>query len=302
MKDIDIQFVRSFGNLELIAKQAIEGFMTGLHKSPFHGFSVEFAEHKQYNTGESTRHIDWKVFAKTDRLYTKFFEEETNLRCQFLLDVSSSMYYPKENFGKVTYAAYACAALAYLLNKQRDALGLILFNDKIVEETPIKGTKSHLQNIFNLLNKTIHSQKVEKATAIPEVLHAIADRKYRRNLIVIFSDFLSNQNDLPKLFSSLQHLKHSLHEILVFHVYDEKTEVNLELENKPHKLIDLETKEKIDLTPEQIQESYKKNMESYFNEIRLLCGKYKIDFVKIDINKPLDDVLMAYLATRARIR
>jgi len=298
---VDIQFIRSFGKLDLLAKQAIEGFMTGLHRSPYHGFSVEFAEHKQYNTGESTRHIDWKAFAKTDRLYTKHYEEETNLRCQCLIDISSSMYYPKENVGKITYAAYACAALSYLLHKQRDAIGLSLFHEKIVKEIPIKGTAAHLQLIFSTLEELIASPSIEKSTAIPETLHRIAEKKYKRNLIILFTDLLGNKDKQADFFRALQHLKHKNHELIVFHIFDEKTERNLDLENRPHRLTDLETGEQMELNPEQVKESYQKSIKQYFHDIKILCGNYKIDFVEVDINKPLNDLLLAYLAKRKKM-
>ena len=298
---MDIQFIRSFGKLELLAKQAIEGFMTGLHKSPYHGFSVEFAEHKQYNAGESTKHIDWKAFAKTDRLYTKFYEEETNLRCQFLIDTSSSMYYPKKNYGKITYAAYACAALSYLLHKQRDAIGLTLFNEKITKEIPIKGTGAHLQLVFSILQDLINKPNIQKSTTIPKTLHHIAEKKYKRNLIILFTDLLSNKNQMHDFLHALQHLKHKNHEVIIFHIFDEKTERNLELENKPHRITDLESGEKIDLNPEQIKENYQKEISKYFHNIKILCGNYKIDFIEIDINKPLNDLLLAYLTKRKKM-
>lgn len=299
---LDIQFIRSFGNMELLAKQAIEGFMTGLHKSPFHGFSVEFAEHKQYNTGESTKHIDWKVYAKTDRLYTRHYEEETNLRCQFVIDVSSSMYYPEDNFGKITYAAYACASLAYLLHKQRDAVGITLFNEHVIYESPIKSTSAHLQHIFSMLEEIIESKEEEKTTILSETLSRIAEKKNRRNLIVIFSDLLGQKDKLEEFFLSLQHLKHNLHEIIIFQVNDHKTEFNLELEDRPHRLFDLETNEKIDLTPEQVQHKYQQSVKNYFKEIKMFCGKYKIDFVEVDINDPLNDIIMTYLMRRRKIK
>ena len=156
--------VKQFSNIELLAKQMVEGFITGLHKSPYHGFSVEFAEHRLYNTGESTRHVDWKIFAKTDRLYTKRYEEETNLRCQIVIDQSSSMYYPEHNFGKMRFSVLAGAALTYLLHKQRDAVGLHTFSDKLELETPVKSSASHIHKLFIQFNHLLEKQKTEKYT------------------------------------------------------------------------------------------------------------------------------------------
>jgi len=225
--------IREFGNIELLAKQMVEGFITGLHRSPFHGFSVEFAEHRLYNTGESTRHIDWKVFAKTDKLFVKRYEEETNLRCQILLDVSSSMYYPKETKGKLTFSVFAAAALAYMLQRQRDAVSIATFCDKIIEHTPCKSTTIHLHQVFLLLQKLLDAESNLQATLASKVFHEIAEKIHRRSLVVIFSDMFEQIEDAQELFGALQHLKHQQHEVLLFHVVDKKTEQDFVFENRP---------------------------------------------------------------------
>jgi len=294
--------IREFGNIELLAKQMVEGFITGLHRSPFHGFSVEFAEHRLYNTGESTRHIDWKVFAKTDKLFVKRYEEETNLRCQILLDVSSSMYYPKETKGKLTFSVFAAAALAYMLQRQRDAVSIATFCDKIIEHTPCKSTTIHLHQVFLLLQKLLDAESNLQATLASKVFHEIAEKIHRRSLVVIFSDMFEQIEDAQELFGALQHLKHQQHEVLLFHVVDKKTEQDFVFENRPYEFIDLETGEKVKLQPNQIQDSYRKQIAEFSQALKMKCGQYKIDFIEVDIAQPFEDVLYAYMVKRAKMR
>lgn len=299
---LDLHKVREFGNIELLARQMVEGFITGLHKSPYHGFSVEFAEHRLYNPGESTRHIDWKVFAKTNRLYTKQYEEETNLRCHLIIDVSSSMYYPKEHFGKLTFSIMSAASIAYLLNKQRDAVGLFTFADKILLETQVKSTPSHLHKLFLELENLLHEKPDNSSTAVSDTLHDIARKINRRSLVVIFSDMLENQEQSEQLLSALQHLKHNKHEVLLFHVQDKKTEMDFDFEDRPHEFIDIETGEKMKLHPYQIKAAYRKMMGSYFNALELKSHQLKIDFVEADINQGYEKVLSSYLIKRSKMR
>jgi len=294
--------IREFGNIELLAKQMVEGFITGLHRSPFHGFSVEFAEHRLYNTGESTRHIDWKVFAKTDKLFVKRYEEETNLRCQILLDVSSSMYYPKETKGKLTFSVFAAAALAYMLQKQRDAVSIATFDNKIIEHTPCKSTTIHLHQLFLLLQRLLDAESNLQSTLASKVFHEIAEKIHRRSLVVIFSDMFEQIEDAQELFGALQHLKHQQHEVLLFHVVDKKTEQDFVFENRPYEFIDLETGEKVKLQPNQIQDSYRKQITEFSQALKMKCGQYKIDFIEVDIAQPFEDILYAYMVKRAKMR
>jgi uncharacterized protein (DUF58 family) len=280
----------------------VEGFITGLHRSPFHGFSVEFAEHRLYNTGESTRHIDWKVFAKTDKLFVKRYEEETNLRCQILLDVSSSMYYPKETKGKLTFSVFAAAALAYMLQKQRDAVSIATFDNKIIEHTPCKSTTIHLHQLFLLLQRLLDAESNLQSTLASKVLHEIAEKIHKRSLVVIFSDMFEQIEDAQELFGALQHLKHQQHEVLLFHVVDKKTEQDFVFENRPYEFIDLETGEKVKLQPNQIQDSYRKQIVEFSQELKMKCGQYKIDFIEVDIAQPFEDILYAYMVKRAKMR
>ncbi|NJL13665.1 MAG: DUF58 domain-containing protein [Microscillaceae bacterium] len=300
----DLAQIREFGNIEFLAKQLVEGFITGLHRSPFHGFSVEFAEHQLYNTGESTRHVDWKVFAKTDRLYTKRYEEETNLRCQLVVDVSSSMFYPLPHHGKLTFSLLAASAIAYMLQKQRDAVSLCTFSQNIDTHTPTRSTPTHIHKIFTILEGLLHEpgRKKDQATAIAPVLHQLADKIHRRSLVVIFSDMFEGGEDPDEIFSALQHLRHNRHEILLFHVTEQKTERAFQFEERPHIFIDLETGEKIKLQPSQVQAYYQKHIEAFYKQLKLKCGQYKIDFIEADIARGFDQILSAYLIKRNKMR
>lgn len=298
----DLGAIRSYGNLEFLAKQLVEGFITGLHKSPFHGFSVEFAEHRLYNTGESTRHIDWKVFGKTDKLFVKRFEEETNLRCQLLLDVSSSMYYPLEGYGKVTFSAVAAASLAVLLQRQKDAVSLCTFSDRIETQTPVKSTPSHVHKILLSLQALLEKPKPQKKTAVATVLHEIAEKIHKRSLVVLFSDMFGDIENSPALFSALQHLRHNLHEVLLFHVTDRKTELDFSFEERPYEFVDVESGEAVKLQPAQVRAIYRERLNAYYTDLKLKCGQYKIDLIEADISEGIEPILTNYLVKRSKMR
>lgn len=299
---LHLKEIREFGNIELLAKQMVEGFITGLHKSPYHGFSVEFAEHRLYNSGESTRHIDWKVYAKTDRLYTKRYEEETNLRCQLVIDNSSSMYYPQHNMGKITFSIMTAAAIAYLLQKQRDAFGVCIFSDEIEHQSQVKSTSSHLHKLFLLLEAMMKEQPKMRPTSVASVLHQVAEKIHKRSLVIIFSDMFENFEDKEKIFGALQHLKHNKHEVLLFHVTDHKTELDFDFDERPYEFIDIEKGERLKLQPSQIREAYRKQMQEYYHELKIKCGQAKIDFIEVDINEGFDQILRAYLVKRASMK
>jgi len=300
---INFDNIKQSGNLELLARQLVEGFITGLHKSPYHGFSVEFAEHRLYNEGQSTRHIDWKVFARTDRLYTKQYEEETNLRCLIAIDCSSSMYYPAKSLAKFKFSIYAASAISYLLHKQRDAVGLCLFSDKIDEFTPIKSTPTHLDKIFQLLERAAeHGAKESKSTKVANVLHEIAEKTHRRSLVILFSDMFDGDEDPNEIFKALQHLKHNKHEVLLFHVTDHQTELNFEFDERPYEFVDLESNEKIKLNPGEIREQFTKQLTEFHKELKLKCNQLKIDFISADTQTDYFEVLQAYLIKRSKMR
>jgi uncharacterized protein (DUF58 family) len=301
-KPLTLADVQKFENMEFLAKQLVEGFITGLHQSPYHGFSVEFSEHRLYNSGESTRHIDWKVFARTDKLFVKRFEEETNLRCHILLDVSPSMYYPAESRGKLTFSILCAAALATLLRKQRDAVGLVTFADSIQQQTPVRSTASHLHTLLILLQKQLEEAPAKAQTNVASVIHQIAQQIPKRSLVVLFSDMLGQHENSEAIFAALQHLKHQKHEVLLFHVMDRKTEEEFDFAERPYVFVDVETGQEIKLQPSQVRDHYRQAVADYKRELELKCGQYKIDFVPVDIHEPFDKVLYSYLVKRAKVK
>jgi uncharacterized protein (DUF58 family) len=298
---LDLRKIREISTIDLLAKQMVEGFITGLHKSPYHGFSVEFAEHRLYNAGESTRDIDWKVYARTDKLFTKRYEEETNLRCQLVIDNSSSMYYPVKNKAKITFSVMASAALAYLLHKQRDAVGITTFSDTIEYQSQVKSTKTHLHKLFLELQKLLDQSQTSKKTAVADVLHQIANKIHKRSLVIIFSDMFDNQEEIKDIINALHHLKHNNHEVLLFHVTDPKTEYEFDFEERPYLFVDLETRQKVKVQPSEVKEFYKKEVKKYYYDLKLKCGQFKIDFIEADINDDFDKILSSYLIKRARM-
>jgi uncharacterized protein (DUF58 family) len=303
-KTIDRLKLAQFGNLEILAKQVVEGFITGLHKSPFHGFSVEFAEHRIYNKGESTRHIDWKLYARSGKLFTKKYEEETNLRCQIVIDCSGSMYFPKdEEISKFEYAVYSAASLIELLKRQRDAVGISLFADKLELHTPAKSSPEHHRYLYSELEKRIvnYSDEQKKDTNAIKALHDIAELSHQRSLVILFSDLFDDPNRTEELFQALQHLRHNKHEVIIFHVIDKKIEAAFELENRPYNLIDMETGENIRLQPAEIREQYVTQVEAYFSSLKRRCTDYRIDFMPIDIRQGYDQVLLEYMIKRSKL-
>ncbi|WP_231427333.1 DUF58 domain-containing protein [Pedobacter sp. Leaf250] len=304
MQTVNYENETSFGNLELLAQQVVEGFITGLHKSPFHGFSVEFAEHRQYNSGDNVKNIDWKLYAKTDKLYSKRFEEETNLRCQFVIDVSSSMYFPEPKNNKLTFAIQATASLMYLLKKQRDAFGLSLFTDEILLNSPAKSTNVHQKYLFTQLEALLQNPKVNAQTNISEALHQVAELIHKRSLVIIFSDLFNTQTSDEKtdqFFDALQHLKFNKHEVVVFNVVDQSKEVNFEFENRPYQFIDMETGDTIKVHTNQVRENYINAVSEYRQQIALKCAQYKIDLIDADINQGFYPILQSYLIKRQKL-
>lgn len=306
---IDHFQAQRYGRLELLAKQAVEGFITGLHKSPYHGFSVEFAEHRAYNNGESTRHIDWKLYGRTDKMFVKRYEEETNLRCQICIDRSASMFYPESKEGKqinkLQFSAQAAAALIYLLRSQRDAVGLTFFGAGIEWSSPVKSSSVHHNYLFNEL-ELIHDQSDgSKTSDIIDSLHQIAEKVHKRSLVVIFSDFLdslfrANQQQ-DRLFEALQHLRYNKHEVVLFHVFDRDTELKLDLEDRPYTLIDKETGEKIKIRPHEVRSLYEQRRAEMMNEVKLRCRQFNIEWVETSIAEGPHNVLDRFLAKRSKM-
>lgn len=301
VQQIDLELIQQIGNLELIARYVVEGFITGLHKSPFHGFSVEFAEHRLYNPGESTRYIDWKLFARTDKLFIKKFEEETNLRCQILIDNSSSMYFPGQKYNKLHFSIYTAAALVNLMKMQRDASGLTVFSGDIETFHQAKSNYTHVQMLYNILASLLKNDEKNKKTATAKVLHHIAEAIHKRSLVVIFSDMFDNSGTTEEFFSGLQHLRYNKHEVILFHVTDHQKELEFEYSNRPFQFTDMETGEKVNLFPSEIKEHYVANVSAFRKELKLRCDQYHIDYVDADINNGFYQVLQSYLVKRKRL-
>lgn len=300
-----LEKISSFEHLELVANQIVEGFISGMHKSPFHGFSAEFAEHKIYNPGESTKHIDWKLYAKTDRLYTKRYEEETNLRCHLIIDNSSSMHYPKlkdnqlfyEN--KIGFSVLAAAVLMNLLKKQRDAVGLSVFSDTYEFFASEKGSDRHHRMILNKLETILEQNNQTKKTDIVTFLHQIAENIHRRSMVVLFTDMFQNE-DSDKIFKALQHLKHNKHKVIVFHVYDKKTELNFSFDNTPRKFIDIETGEEINLFAENAQEMYQNKVHEFFKTVETTCMQYQIKYIPVSVDEKFEKIMTTYLVEKQK--
>lgn len=293
-------------NLELLANQVVEGFIIGLHKSPFHGFSVEFAEHRLYNPGESTRHLDWKVYARTGKMFIKRFEEETNLRCQIVIDASSSMYFPNDRDAKTTkleFSVMSAAALINLLKRQRDAAGLSIFTDEVLVNTSAKSNNKHLQLLYANLENLLREKPLNIKTSAAKCLHQIAETVHKRSMIILFSDMFDNldSSGANELFSALQHLKYNKHEVILFHVVDKRKELEFEFENRPYQFIDMETGEKVKLHSNQVKDFYVEQMQKFEKELKLRCGQYKIDFVEADINNDFRQVLVPFLVKRGKM-
>ena len=298
------QQIRALANLELLARQVVEGFVTGLHQSPFHGFSVEFAEHRLYNNGESVKNIDWKLLARTDKLFVKQFEEETNLRCFLILDTSSSMNFPEKSTNKLEFSIYAAASLMYLFKKQRDAFGLCLFSDEIDWMSAAKSTASHLFYLYSQLEKAYNEPKINSKTDITAVLHHIAGQIHQRSMIIVFSDMLENNMDEDKLnalFAAIQHLKYNKHEVIIFNVNDKQKELDFKFDNRPHQFIDMESGENIKVHPNKIRDAYRESLQYYRKQVEQKCAQYKIDMVDANIDDGYHNILKQYLVKRNKM-
>jgi uncharacterized protein (DUF58 family) len=300
--------VREIRNLDLLAKEVVEGFIIGLHKSPFHGFSVEFAEHRLYNSGDSSKDIDWKVYARTDKLFLKKFEEETNLRCQIVIDNSSSMHYPRIKAGKnlqlskFEFSALGAASLMNLLKRQRDAFGLSLFDTQIHTHYKPKSSLTHYKLLLSKLENLINNPAENTSTSAAQSIHQIADSIHKRSLVILFSDMFERTDNTEELFSALQHLKHNKHEVILIHVIDHDTEFEFNFSERPHIFIDLETGEQLKIQPSEIREEYLQKVENYRRELKTKCLQYRMDMVEADVRKGYSDLLRTYLTRRSKMR
>jgi len=304
MNSINVKENTELKNFELLAKQVVEGFITGMHKSPFHGFSVEFSEHKLYNNGESTRHIDWKLFAKTEKLYTKKYEEETNLRCHIIIDNSASMDFPKtkkfdiNKLNKIGFSALAAASLLEILKRQRDAVGLSVYDESLTYYAKEKGSSAHFRMLLKQLETLVIDPMPRKKTETYKILHQVAEKMHRRSLIFLFTDMFQTDKKEEELFEALRHLKYNKHEVVFFHTYDGKLELNFDFDNRPKRFVDVETGEHINIYAETIKKEYQNSVSTYFNDLKMKCMQYKISYVPVDINQGFNQILNSYLMSR----
>lgn len=290
-------------NLELIAKQAVEGFIIGLHKSPFHGFSVEFAEHRLYNSGDPLKHIDWRVYGRTDKLFVKRFEEETNLRCCIVIDTSSSMQFPQntERLTKLQFSCVAAAALMQVLRKQLDATALALFDEEISYLSECRSSQSHYRLLVHELEQLVNRSDLNNKTNAVNALHQVAEKMHKRSLVVVFSDMMDDSEQLDELFEALQHLKFNKHEVILFHVTDGEHELDFNYENRPMEFVDMETGDSIKLQPEQIKDQYIKGVKEYVKQVGERCMQYRIDYTPVDLSKDVGQVLNSFLMKRNKL-
>jgi len=300
------EIISQLAPLEMKARHIVEGFMTGIHKSPYYGFSVEFAEHRPYNTGDELRHVDWKVYGKTERFYVKQFEEETNLRFNILFDISSSMnfkYYAE--WDKLKYGVHLAAALIHLMHRQRDACGLVTFDSAIREYIPPKSAQSHIRLLYKkleeLLEKSTGKNPERRKTASADALHELADRLGKRSLIIIITYLFENTKEHDALLESLKHLRHRKHDIVVLNILEKRVERDLDLPDKKFVLTDMETGSKLDVLPIQLKETYKLKMAEHIQKFNFACHEHQIDFYEIDTQESFDKALLAFLNRRRRM-
>lgn len=290
-------------NLELLAKQVVEGFIIGLHKSPFHGFSVEFAEHRLYNPGDSLRHIDWRVYGRTDKMFVKRFEEETNLRCCMVIDTSSSMHFPKEGDqpNKLQFSCLAAASLLQLLKRQLDAAALVLFDENINYFSDCRSAHSHYRRLTHELEKTLTYDPLNKTTNAATALHTVAEQMHKRSLIVVFSDMMDDAEQTEELFSAIRHLKYNKHEVILFHLVDGRRELEFDFENRPYEFVDMESGERVKLQPQQIKDQYITQMKAFRQTVENRCHQYHVDYVPADLSEPVEKVLYSFLLKRNKL-
>ena len=300
-----IKKLNSIDKLDLLAKKIVEGYLIGLHRSPLHGFSAEFREHKQYNIGDNLKSIDYKVFARTDKLFIKKYDEETNLRCQLVIDVSNSMYFPKgQTKNKLEFSSIAAASLIHLLKKQRDAFGLTLFSNKVIQNIEPKLTEKNKQLIYSALDVYLSREANPSTSDIIDCIHSLAYTLKKRSLVVIFTDLLETdfiEEFDEKFLKALQHLSFQKHDLILFYVHQKKTEIDLDYGIQPTEFIDLEINEKIKLIPSEVQMKYKDAVYKKINTIKSKCIQFGVDFVEADIDKDYNTILSSFLRKRSKM-
>lgn len=299
---VDPRELARLRDLELVARGVVDGFLYGLHRSPARGPSVEFAEHRPYNPGDELRHVDWKVYAKTDRFYVKQYEEETNLRHYVVLDTSPSMHYRgASDLSKLEYGSYLAAALHFLMIKQRDATGLITFDEAVQTLMPPKSTSSYLRRLLAALEHISEAGADTRRTSAASVLNEVAERIARRSLVVIITDLFENIAAHTDLLKALRHLRHRGHEVLVFHVLESETERQFRFPNVPMLFRDMETGEELSIQPAQLRENYEDAVRHFTDRFRRSCLEHDVAFVELDTGQPYDAALLSYINKRKKL-
>jgi len=288
------EVVSNLRNLDFVARMIVEGFLVGLHKSPYHGFSVEFSEHRQYMPGDNIRDIDWKVLGRTNRYYIKQYEEETNLKAYILLDVSGSMGYASGKVSKIQYATYLAAAFSYLFIKQRDAVGLVTFSEGVRRYLPPKSSPSYLPFILKELENI---QLSKTRTVVSETLHTLAEKIKRRGLIILLTEFL--YEDPQKILQGLKHFRHYNHEIIVFNILDPNDKFFNFRDDTT--FVDMETGEKLKTQPYFLQQRYRQQIDAFYGKLKRECLNFNIDFQTILTSEPFDRALIRYLLKRKKM-
>lgn len=304
---LDPDLLSQLTPLDLKARTIVEGFISGLHRSPFHGFSVEFAEHRPYNQGDDFKHVDWKAYAKTERFYVKRYEAETNLRAHVVLDISSSMYFKHfAEWTKLRYAIHFAASLIYMMHRQRDACGLVLFDDKIRHVFPAKSSYSHVRMLYQQLENQLNEEKARsmerRSSASANALHELAENLKRRSLVIILTDLFENVESHEKLISSVRHLRHQRHEVLLFNVLENRSERELDFPDGKFLFEDMETGSELEVIPAQVKNEYQKKVHEYTQEFKIACNEARADFEEIDTQSPFDLALLAYLNKRKKLK
>lgn len=288
------EIISTFDSLELKARLLVEGFLIGLHKSPYHGFSVEFSEHRPYFAGDSLRYVDWKLFGKTEKFYVKKFEEETNLISRILIDASSSMKFSaKGRISKFEYAKLLAAALAYIINKQHDAVGLSFFSDKIENHLEPKASRTHLLKIL----ATIENQAIAQNTNVAEALSLLAEKIRKRGLVIVISDLF---DDKEKIISALKQLRNKKNEVIVFQILD-PTELKLDFD-KDAIFVDLENNDKLSTQPYQIRAEYQKQINDFLYSLKTEALNFGVEYNLITTDTSFDKALLKYFILRSKLR
>ena len=290
---LDARAVARLGKINLVARGVVEGFITGLHRSPYHGFSVEFSEHRAYAPGDELRHVDWKSLARTDRWVVKLFENETNVRSYILLDKSASMAYGSGEMRKIDYACYLAGCLAYLMIRQQDSVGLVSFDEAVGRFIAPRSTASHL----SVLLEELEAIKAEKKTHLARTFHDLAENMKRRSLVIILSDLLDDEQEVKK---ALHHFRHRKHEVILFHILD-----HAEHEFPFARLadfVDMETGERLQVDPRYARDAYLEEIGAFLKRFKLECARSLVEYVPVDTATPFDLMLTRYLATRGKAR